>query len=201
MRGSVRGALHWGTVTTTLSLAAALSAALTDLRSAPWAGQVPVGAFEDFLRGDSARVYRGSPEHFTASAVVFTPDLTHTLLCFHGKGSMWVQLGGHMEGGDASPAEGALREAREESGLEEFELLAPVPIDLNRHGLAATFGSCHAHWDVVYALTTPFAVPRVSEESGDVRWFPVDDLPPGCAIGFEEQFANVLGRARALVAG
>lgn len=133
--------------------------------------------------------------------MVFTPDLSHTLLCFHGKGNMWVQLGGHMEEGDTTPAAGALREAREESGLTEFELLSPLPIDLNRHGLAATFGSCRAHWDVVYALTTPLATPTVSSESADVRWFPVTDLPPGTAAGFTEQFAGVLTRVRGARAG
>lgn len=191
--------LHSTFVTSSVALARALADTFADLRHAPWAGEVPLASFEEFLREDPARVHRGQPEHFTASAMIFTPDLAHTLLCFHGKGEMWVQLGGHMEHGDASPAAGALREAREESGLENFRLLAPTPIDLNHHGLAATFGACHAHWDVVFALTTPFAPPRVSRESKDVRWFPVDGLPAGCAPGFEEQFTSTLSRARAVI--
>ena len=130
--------------------------------------------------------------------MIFTPDFSHTLLCFHGKGEMWVQLGGHMEIGDDSPAAGALREAREESGLGEFTLVDTAPIDLHHHGLAATFGNCHAHWDVVFALSAPYAPPRVSEESEDVRWFPVDELPPGCAPGFPAQLARALARVRIL---
>lgn len=188
--------LHWFLVTT---LSSALAQTFTDVRRAPWASEVPLANFESFLSGDPSRVYRaGGPEHFTASAVVFTPDLSQTLLCFHGKGNMWVQLGGHMEPGDASPAQGALREAREESGLADFQLLTSTPIDLDHHGLAATFGACHAHWDIVFALTTPWAEPQVSAESADVRWFDTAKLPRGCAPGFEEQFTRVLSRAGAL---
>lgn len=179
-------------------LATALSDTFAYLRGAPWAGELPIDDFSTFLAGDPTRVHRAGSEHFTASAMIFTPDLSHTLLCFHGKGEMWVQLGGHMELEDVSPDLAALREAREESGLEEFTLLSPHPIDLNHHGLAATFGTCHGHWDVVYALAIPMAEPVVSAESRDVRWFPVDDLPEGCAAGFEEQFAGVLRRTRAL---
>ena len=188
--------LHSRVVTNPGPLAHALAASFADLHRTPWAGEVPLARFEEFLRGTPARVHRGEPEHFTASAVIFSPDLARTLLCFHGKGNMWVQLGGHMEPGDLTPAAGALREAREESGLSDFQLLHPAPIDLNHHGLAATFGACQAHFDVVFALTTPLAEPRVSAESKDVRWFSVDVLPPGCAPGFEEQFSHVLARVR-----
>lgn len=197
-RGFLIG-LHSGFVTPSpFPLASALSDSFRALRATRWAGEVPVDSFEEFLREDAARIYRGTPEHFTASAMIFSPDLTHTLLCFHGKGNMWVQLGGHMEDGDSSPAAGALREAAEESGLGNFELLSPAPIDLNHHGLAQTFGSCHAHWDVVFALTVPLAEPVVSAESKDVRWFPIDVLPHGCAPGFDEQFTGVLARVRSL---
>ena len=188
-------------MTTDDVLPAALAQSFSDLHRAPWADEVPLAAFAAFLRGDPSRVHRTGPEHFTASALVFTPDLSRTLLCFHGKGNMWVQLGGHMEPGDLSPAAGALREAREESGLDDFQFLTPTPIDLNHHGLAATFGACHAHWDLVYALTTPGGEPRVSAESKDVRWFDTANLPRGCAPGFQEQFARVLARARTLHRG
>lgn len=179
-------------------LATSLRDAFQSLRHTPWARDVPLAQFQAFLAEDPSRVHREGPEHFTASAMVFTPDLSQTLLCFHGKGNMWVQLGGHMEAEDESPADAALREAREESGLQNFSFLTTDPIELHRHGLAATFGSCHAHWDVVYALTIPYAEPWASDESREVRWFPVDALPEGCADGFKEQFEAVLARARSI---
>lgn len=189
---------HSDFLTSDAPLAAAFARSFDALRAAPWAKEVPLEAFTAFLHGDPARVHRGRPEHFTASAVVLSPDLRRTLLCFHGKGNMWVQLGGHLEPSDTTPAEGALREAEEESGLGDLRLAHPVPIDLNRHGLAAAFGSCRAHWDVVFALIADPAPPVVSPESADVRWFDVDELPHGCAPGFEDQFGQVLRRVRSV---
>ena len=185
-------------------LARALAATLDDLRvGSPTTDPALINLvteYAEFLDADPGRVFRGGgPEHFTASGVIFSPDLRRTLLCFHGKGDFWVQLGGHLEPEDDSPAAGALRECREESGLAGVELLLPAPIDLNRHRLGTKFGSCQAHWDVVYALVAPLAEPVVSEESKDVAWFDVDRLPADCAPGFHEQFAAALARVRAAI--
>jgi hypothetical protein len=67
----------------------------------------------DFLdeRRDTALDRDGGPTHITASCFVFNNDRTEVLLCFHRKGQFWVQLGGHIEPGDASVAEAGLREA------------------------------------------------------------------------------------------
>jgi 8-oxo-dGTP pyrophosphatase MutT (NUDIX family) len=62
---------------------------------------------------------RDQPEaHFTASAIVVDETGARTLLVHHRKSGNWFQPGGHFEPGDASAAEAALREAREETGLE-----------------------------------------------------------------------------------
>src|SRR5699024_8315068 len=138
-------------------LAHALAASFADLHRTPWAGEVPLARFDELLGEAPRRVPPGEPEHLPAAAVLFSPALARTLLCPHSTGIMCVQLGGHMEPGDLTRAAGALREAREESGLSDFRLLHPAPIELNHHGLAATFGACQAHFDVVFALTTSLA--------------------------------------------
>jgi 8-oxo-dGTP pyrophosphatase MutT (NUDIX family) len=146
------------------------------------------GERDDFIRfvssaGDAALRRDGGPEHVTASCFVFTPDLEHTLLCFHRKGRFWVQLGGHIEAQDGSLAEAALREAREESAIHGMSLLSSAIVDLNRHELNSGF-TCHAHWDVGFAAVAPAdATITVSDESEDVRWFPVDALPRVAAGG------------------
>lgn len=127
----------------------------------------------------------GGAEHITASCFVFTADLRRTLLCFHRKGRFWVQTGGHLEPGDLSAAGAALREAREEGGLAALAL-ADGLLDLDRHELAAGFGSCRAHWDVGFAALAGVDEPlRVSDESEQVAWFGVDALPAPLAGSVE----------------
>lgn len=148
------------------------------------------------VHGEDAASRAGGPQHFTASCFVFTPDLSRVLLCFHGKGRFWVQLGGHVEPTDASVPDAALREAREESGLADIRLVTTQPADLNRHGLSAAFGACRTHWDVGYVATaSPDEAVTVSDESEDVRWFDVDALPDGTPDNIPSRVAYARVRA------
>lgn len=146
--------------------------------------------------GDAAFRRDAGPEHVTASCFVFSPDLAQTLLCFHRKGGFWVQLGGHVEPGDSSLPQAALREGREESGIADLTLLSEQIADLDRHELGAGF-ACTAHWDVGFAaIVDPRAVITVSDESNDVRWFPVDRMPDNTADRLDTRVAQVLQSAR-----
>lgn len=146
--------------------------------------------------GDAALWRAGGPEHLTASCFVFSPDLGHVLLCHHRKGGFWVQFGGHLEPGDATLADAARREAREESGVAGLELTSSRIVDLDRHDLHGGF-SCAAHWDVGFvAVVTRGTATAVSDESNDVRWFPVDELPVTLPDGFARRLDDVLVAAR-----
>jgi 8-oxo-dGTP pyrophosphatase MutT (NUDIX family) len=128
-------------------------------------------------QGPAALRRESGPAHLTASCFIFSPDLQQTLLCFHRKGRFWVQTGGHIESQDGSVPAAALREAREEAGIAVLELVRDV-VDLDRHELGAGFGACRTHWDVGFAaLAATEELPHVSDESEQVAWFPVDDLP------------------------
>jgi 8-oxo-dGTP pyrophosphatase MutT (NUDIX family) len=117
------------------------------------------------------------PDHLTAGALVLSADRTAVLLTLHAKAGRWFQFGGHLEPGDASLAEGALREGREESGVPDL-VLDPDPVHLDEHTVTFCGSAPAAHLDVRFVATAPAgAVPVVSEESADVRWFPVDALP------------------------
>lgn len=149
--------------------------------------------------GDSVLRREGGPEHVTASCFVFSPDLDRTLLCFHRKGGFWVQFGGHLEPGDETVAAAALRETREESGIDSLTLLSDCIVDVNRHELHGRF-SCAAHWDIGYAaIARPDARITVSDESEDVRWFPLDELPTSAADGLRKRLESGRQAAEVLV--
>ena len=137
------------------------------------------------------------PTHLTASVLVLDPAGERVLLTHHRKGGFWGQLGGHVEETDPSLAGAALREGREESGLEGLRLLGDGPVRLDAHELSSAFGRCGRHLDVQYAaVAPPGAEPVVSAESHDVRWFPVDAMPPGAVA----DLGRLVSRARAALA-
>jgi 8-oxo-dGTP pyrophosphatase MutT (NUDIX family) len=118
------------------------------------------------------------PDHVTASTVVLSPEGDQVLLTLHAKAGAWFQLGGHTEPGDVTLAAAALREAREESGLDDLRL-DPQPVQLDRHEVPFCGGrSGTRHLDVRFlAVAVPGTGHAVSEESVDIRWWPADQLP------------------------
>ncbi len=118
------------------------------------------------------------PDHLTAGTIVLTPTADAVLLNHHRKAGAWFAFGGHCEPGDRTVAGVALREAHEESGLSELDF-DPVPLDLDEHAVEfCSPGTTVHHLDVRFVATAPReASHEVSEESLDVRWWPIDALP------------------------
>jgi len=110
--------------------------------------------------------------HITASALVIDPEHGRVLLTLHKKLRMWLQMGGHCEPVDETPAAAALREGTEESGIAGLTLLPGGPVRLDRHHTP-----CAWHLDVQYAALAPAgAVEAISDESLDLRWFAYDEV-------------------------
>lgn len=117
------------------------------------------------------------PDHLTASAIVIAEDASAIALTLHAKLGRWLQFGGHCEPEDASVAGAAERETREESGIGALHL-DPTPLLLSRHEVPCGPLRPAHHLDVQFLAVAPAEAPlTVSEESADVRWFALDDLP------------------------
>ena len=116
--------------------------------------------------------------HFTGSAWVVSPNRKQILMTHHKKLNMWLQLGGHADGSEDLISV-AMREAKEESGFENFILLSDEIFDLDIHEIPATsVDEKHIHYDVRFLLE---ADPEkneiiISNESHDVRWICLDDV-------------------------
>ena len=117
------------------------------------------------------------PAHLTAGALVLSHDRRHVLLNLHSKARRWFHFGGHLEPDDLTLAGAALREATEESGLTGLQVEAD-PLHLSTHAVEFCGSGSADHLDVRFlAVLGEDTEPRASEESLDVRWWPVDALP------------------------
>jgi 8-oxo-dGTP pyrophosphatase MutT (NUDIX family) len=122
--------------------------------------------------------------HITGSAVVLD-HLGRALLLYHARLGIWVQPGGHVEAGE-SPDEGALREAREESGLPDLALEAspdgtPLLLDVDVHPIPEhprKGEPAHWHHDLCYLARTsqPDAIVIDPNESKAFRWLSEGEL-------------------------
>ncbi|HHH36195.1 MAG TPA: NUDIX domain-containing protein [Gammaproteobacteria bacterium] len=114
--------------------------------------------------------------HVTGSAWIVDPERQHALLVHHRKLNRWLQPGGHIEN-DTTVLDTALREAREESGLEDLTPLDEAVFDLDIHPIPARGGEpAHLHYDVRFLLQAEAHVPTVSDESHDMRWFSMEEI-------------------------
>ncbi len=109
--------------------------------------------------------------HITGSAWIIDLDAQKTLLTHHRKLDRWLQLGGHSDG-DADTLAVALREGREESGLDQLAPVTPAIFDVDVHLIPARGNEpAHYHYDVRFLLRADSNAPLViSSESKDLAW-------------------------------
>jgi len=148
--------------------------------------------FERFVRSFEGRdLYdrRNFVGHITAGAFVVDPCEGKVLLLEHRQLGKWLQPGGHVEETDASVLAAALREVREETGIDPERLeplrLSPsgevVLVDADGHYIPACGRKGedeHYHFDLRFAflLEGDARVAIDRSESLGFRWVTLDEL-------------------------
>lgn len=122
--------------------------------------------------------------HFTGAGWLLSRDGRRVLLHQHRKLGMWLQLGGHADG-DPDLLRVALREAREESGIEGIEPVHAGVFDVDVHEIPARGERpTHLHFDVRFLLrVTGEEIFQRSEESFSLAWLTSEEVE---ALGVDE---------------
>jgi 8-oxo-dGTP pyrophosphatase MutT (NUDIX family) len=143
----------------------------------PWNAEEAAHAAQtmEFVRDTDDFASRINPAgHLTGSAWVVNPAGDAVLLIHHVNLDRWLQPGGHVEEGDATIQATAQREAREECGIEEAELVDLRLYDIDVHPIPERKGfPAHLHYDFRFLVRVPDAAALLAqaEEIHAVKWF------------------------------
>ena len=170
-----------------MSLHASAIATLTDWRAPDPAQDTLRHAVLAFLAARPDGCLRECvPGHVTGSALVLDHTGSQALLTLHPRFGRWLQLGGHCEATDADIVAAALREATEESGIADLTI-DPELAALHVHPVTCSLGVPTRHLDMQFIVRAPEnAEIAVSDESLDLRWWPLDALPEDCDFGLTQ---------------
>jgi 8-oxo-dGTP pyrophosphatase MutT (NUDIX family) len=124
-----------------------------------------------------ATLDRDSPLHVTGSAFVVHLPTRRVLLRWHARMKRWMQVGGHFDPGETDPLAVALREAREETGLDDLRPLRNEPLQVVIVPVDARGDEpAHEHADVRYLLVTDRPDDaRPESPDAPLRWVNLDD--------------------------
>lgn len=136
-----------------------------------------VAPFQHLLQHSEAYSRNHLPGHVTGSAWIIDHSRSYVLLTHHAKLNRWLQPGGHADGNE-DIFDVALKEAREETGLQILKLLQKDVFDIDIHQIPERNGfPAHHHYDIRILLEAdPSDSITISEESHDVRWISVSEL-------------------------
>ena len=144
--------------------------------------------------------------HLTSSGFVVNADGTQVLMAHHDIYKVWAWTGGHADG-DGDLLAVALREAREETGVEHIQPLSPAIASLDilpvwGHVKRGKWVPSHQHLNVSYLLVADEKDPLREREGENSRvgWLPAERL-----LEYTNEwqmdgiYTKLLERARALL--
>ena len=129
------------------------------------------------LQSGEALTRREPSAHLTASAWVVSPDRTQVLMAYHNLYDSWAWLGGHADGEEDLLAV-AMREVREESGLEKIhpvseDIFSVEILAVSGHEKKGVYVPSHLHLNVTFLLEADPTEPLRCkiDENSRLGWF------------------------------
>jgi len=120
--------------------------------------------------------------HMTGSSIIVNKDKTKTLMAYHNIYQSWAWTGGHADG-ETDLMRLAIREAREETGIQTLTPISDAPISCEilhvlPHMKKGKYVGLHLHFNLTYALIGDESEPLTvkADENARVGWLPIDRL-------------------------
>ncbi len=119
--------------------------------------------------------------HLTASCWITNKSMDKVLMCYHKIYDSWSWLGGHADG-EEDLLKVALKEAKEESGLENIKpydgkIFSLESLTVDGHIKRGVYVSSHIHLNVTYLLVADEEeeLKIKEDENSGLRWFTLDE--------------------------
>jgi hydrolase, NUDIX family len=132
-----------------------------------------IDTFTDVLTRENTKC------HFTASNWIVNKERTKVIMAYHNIYKSWAWTGGHSDG-DSDLLNVALKEAKEETGLENLKVLSDgifgiEILPVNRHIKRGKIVEEHLHLDCCFLLEADESEPlRIKEdENSGVKWIDI----------------------------
>lgn len=141
--------------------------------------------------------------HIVASGFVYAKEGNKFLMVYHNDLKTYLYPGGHLNEEDKNSLEGAIREVKEETGLEHLEEIKIstselVPIDIDTHKIEENKRlnlPSHYHFDFRYLFTIDRieTISLDSTELKDYKWISLEELEQ------EKQFGKIIEKIKKVV--
>lgn len=120
--------------------------------------------------------------HFTASSWAVNKERTKVLMIYHNIYQSWAWTGGHSDG-EADLLKVAIKELKEETGIENVKILEDSifsleAITVNGHVKRGKYVSSHIHLNLTYLLEVDEkeALHVKEDENSGVKWVPIEKV-------------------------
>lgn len=131
---------------------------------------------------DNILVRENELAHFTASSWVVNQEKTKVLMIYHNIYQSWTWTGGHSDG-EADLLKVAIKELKEETGLEKVKILSKdifslEALTVNGHIKNGKYVSSHIHFNLTYLLEVEEKeILQVKKEHNkNIKWVPLEEV-------------------------